>query len=209
MGPSVVPDRLRTFAARIGLSGLAIAAALAVAAVQTVRMEGLKIWPLVIDGWKPRALAAEATIAAIAREQALAGEIAKAERMGKEAQYRGIAERIDDNARDKLEDYGAATERFIAAGGVRPKAAGSARGRTGASATDRDARDPQGRGRSAELDAALREPVEDDGLVIPEGFVLVEAEDVRICTVNTIKAEAGRALALELEAASNEDDPGL
>jgi hypothetical protein len=42
--------RLAAFASRIGLTGLTIAVLLALLAVQTVRLEGFKVWPLSVEG---------------------------------------------------------------------------------------------------------------------------------------------------------------
>jgi len=198
MLPITIPARMQAFAARLGLSELAIAVLLALLAVQTVRLEGFKLWPLSLEGWKPRALAAEKTVADIAIAQQLANERASAARQAKEEQYREIAERIDDNAKEQLDDAMAAAERFIAAGGVRTQADRSQRGRAGACGPRDGAGRAEAAGRAPELDAAAPEPV------IPEGFVLVPAGDVRICTTNTVKAEAGRDLALQLEAASGD-----
>jgi hypothetical protein len=183
------------------MAGLAFAAVLALLAVQTVRLEGLKLWPLSVEGWKPTAQRLTLDIAAIRREQGLAGETAKSERLQQEARYRGIAERIDDDAQERLAGAMDAADRFIAAGGVQPRTLGSSRGRAGTGCQDRGARNPQGTGPEAELDAA--EIGGDFG--VPEGLVIVPAEDVRICTTNTIKAEAGRELAIELERASRAD----
>lgn len=47
--------RAGAIAAKFGFSGLAIAAALTFGAVQTVRLEGLEIWPLSIEGWIAKA----------------------------------------------------------------------------------------------------------------------------------------------------------
>jgi hypothetical protein len=47
--------RLAAFASRIGLTGLAIAVLVSLLAVQTARIEGFKVWPLSIEGWKPKA----------------------------------------------------------------------------------------------------------------------------------------------------------
>lgn len=199
--PEWAATRLAIKGVWVAVAALAFTALLSMLVAQTIRLEGFKLWPLSLDGWKSRAMAAEATIAEIAREQALAGEIATAKRIGKEAQYRGIAERIDDNAQDQLVAADAAAERFIAAGGVRPQAAGCPRSTAGTGTEDRDTGNPQGAGQAAQLDAA--ETGGDFGL--PEGYVIVPADDVRICTANTIKAEAGRALAIELERASRED----
>lgn len=195
-----MPPRLTEFAARIGLTGLAIAVLLVLLAVQTVRLEGFKVWPLSLQGWKPRAEAAEKTIADIAAAQVLAGDKAKAARIAQEDRYRGIAGRIDDNAQADIGNEMDGAERFIAAGGVRPEGNRGLGGRIGTACPSDGARPAETAGRPAELDdteAGAAAPV------IGDGLVLVLAEDVRICTTNTIKAEAGRAFALEIEAASS------
>lgn len=196
--PHWASARLAVKGAWVAAVGLAIAILLALLAVQTARLEGLRIWPLEIEGWKPMAIRIGGEIDLIRLEQGLAGEMAKGRRLEKEEQFRRIAERIDDNAEDQLAEAAAAAERFISAGGVRAKTAGCPRGRAGAGTQDRDPGNPKGAGQATELDAT--EDRSDIGL--PEGYVIVPADDVRICTVNTIKAEAGRALAIELERAS-------
>lgn len=183
------------------LVALVFAIVLILLAVQTVRLEGFKLWPIEAEGWKPKAVRLADEITLIRLEQGVAGEAAKAQRLEQEDQYRGISERIDDDAQDQLAEAAAAAERFIAARGVRPKAAGCPRGRAGAGAQDRDAPNPQGTSQAAELDAT---PDRRD-FGVPEGYVIVPADDVRICTVNTIKAEAGRELAIELEKASADE----
>ncbi|WP_454599133.1 hypothetical protein [Qipengyuania sp. SM2507] len=47
--------RAGAVAAKVGFSGLVMAAALAFGAVQTARLEGLEIWPLSIEGWIAKA----------------------------------------------------------------------------------------------------------------------------------------------------------
>lgn len=55
-----LPPSLTTFAARVSLSGIALAIMAALLAVQTVRIEGLKLWPITVEGWKPKAQRLEA-----------------------------------------------------------------------------------------------------------------------------------------------------
>lgn len=50
-----MPLWLTTFAARIGVTGAIIAALCLALLAQTVRIEGFKIWPLSIEGWKAKA----------------------------------------------------------------------------------------------------------------------------------------------------------
>ena len=183
----MIPPSIAALASRIGLTGLAIAILLALLAVQTVRIEGFRMWPLSIDGWKARALTAEQTIRDIEKAQADAlarAELAKAKA---EADYRNLAERIDDETEQARESAMDAAERFIAANRVRCEATGRAAGGPAPAAEDRGARDGDAAGGAPELD---------------EGFVAVEAADVRICTANTLQAEAAREWALEMEAAS-------
>ncbi|WP_338445967.1 hypothetical protein V5F89_12530 [Pelagerythrobacter marensis] len=185
---------------------LAFAALLIALAVQTIRLEGLRIWPISFDGWIARAeqrlvriAELEDDIEDIEAAQEHAADRARAARLEREKIYSDLAERIDDNADSKLGGALDAAERFIAAGGMRGHEADRGEGgRTGAGAEDQDSRDSEGAGQAAELDDSSGPGTDRAG----GGLVLVNASDVRICTHNTIKAEAGRELALELEEAS-------
>lgn len=183
-------DGARTLAVRLGLTSTAFAIALGLLVMQTVRIEGLHIWPLSVTGWKARALDAERTIRDIekAQEDALAAAVAAREQA--EADYQSLAERIDRNAEDARQDAMADAERYIAANRVRCPAIGGSAGGAAPGAEDHRAGDGEGPGAAAELDGVDR--------------VAVMAEDVRICTVNTLQAEAGRAWALELEGMAGE-----
>lgn len=161
-----------------------IGIALAIAAVQTVRLEGFKVWPLSVEGWKPKAERYERDLANVRQAQALAKARAEQARLEQEARYRALAERIDDNAKRDMGSAVDAAERFIAAGGVRCKASGSDRIGTGTRAEGGSPGDTQGTGATPVMD---------------EGTVAVTADDVRICTVNTVKAEAAREWALGIE----------
>ena len=171
-------------------------------AVQTVRLEGLKVWPLSIEGWKPKAEARQAQIDAMLLAQLLAAEEAKAARLAKESQYRDIAERIDEDAKTELDGSLRAADRFIAAGGMRAEAGRSVRCSTGTAAGDHRAEDPAGTRRAPQLDAAPSAQPDTIAQPQPEGLVLISPADVRICTVNTVKAEAGHELATQLQEAS-------
>ena len=170
------------------------------ASVQTARIEGFHVWPVSVTGWKKTAQDRKATIDQIIAAQNEAAANARVARLAKEATYRDIAERIDENAEDSIESAMAAADRFIANGGLRGQAYGSQPCSTRTASSDHRPEDFDGAGRATELDAAgagtvdLGQPAED--------LVLVSAADVRICTQNTVKAEAGRDLAIKLEAAS-------
>lgn len=173
---------LPAFATRIGLTGLAIAVLLALLAVQTVRLEGLRVWPLNIEGARPKAERLQRTIDEIAVAQKQALRAAQEARERTEREYQDLAERIDDDAEKARTGAMDAAERFIAARGVRcPANRGDGSG-TAAPAEDRGAGRGDGPGAPAELDVA------------------VTADDVRICTTNTLQAEAARAWAVSLEA---------
>lgn len=193
----------------LALVGALVLAIAAFGAVQTIRLEGLKVWPLSIEGWKPKAEARQAQIDAMLEAQALAAEVARARRLERESQYRDIAERIDENAQAELEGSLRAADRFIAAGGVRAEANRSVRCSTGTSAEDHRAEDPAGTRRAPQLDAAETAPLEEQAgqaaRAAQDDFVLVSTADVRICTVNTVKAEAGAALANQLQALGKND----
>lgn len=192
--------RAAALAARIGVSGAIIIALAIAAGVQTARLDGFHVGPIGMTGWIKTAQQRQDTIDAMIDAQALAAAAAKAARLEREATYRDIAERIDDNAQDEIEAAMAAADRFIAAGGLRAEAGRSAPCPARTAAGDHAAADSVRTGRATQLDAAGAGAA-DPGQA-GEGRVLVSAADVRICTRNTVKAEAGRALALQLEAAS-------
>jgi hypothetical protein len=176
---------------RLYVTLAAFALLIAAVAVQTVRLEGFKVWPVSIEGWKPKAKRYEATIEQVRIAQDVAAEKARLARLEQEARYRALAERIDDDAQRDNRVAVDAAERFIAAGGyrctggVRPQANRGAGGGTGASAEGDRPVDPERAGGAPELDGTE--------------VVGVTADDVRICTVNTIKAEAAKAWAEGVE----------
>lgn len=198
-----LPGQLQAEFTLKGLWLAAIAAAMliviAIAAVQTARIEGFKVWPVSVEGWKPKAQRLDRDLTAVLRAQRAAEQAQRSVNAAAEQTYSTIAERIDDHAKDDLPRQLGAADRFIAAHRVRSEAAGGALGRAGAAAGDYHAQSAQGAGGAAELDDAGAA-----GLAAhADDLVAVPAEDVRICTVNTVKAEAGHALATQLEAASN------
>ena len=100
-----------------------------------------------------------------------------------EAALRQLAKDTDRNVAKEREANRDRTERFIARGGLRQ-----------ACPRDRDTED-----RSAGSGEAVREAPIVDGAE-PVQVVGVTAEDVRVCTDNTLKAEAMRDFILGLEA---------
>lgn len=175
--------RLAAFASRIGLTGLAIAILAALLAVQTVRLEGFRLWPLSIEGARPKVERLQRDLDNVKAAQVVARERAEAAKLKVEQEYRQLAGRIDDEAEDAREGALADAERFIAASRVRCEAAGGRGSGAVAAAGDQGA----GRGEAVPGSAEL------------DGAVAVSADDVRACTLNTIQANAARDWALGLE----------
>jgi hypothetical protein len=201
----------QVFAAGITLKGirllftLLLLTALAIGlAIQTARLEGFKVWPLSMTGWIEIAGARQTTIEDMIAAQERAADQARAARVQHEKTYREIAERIDENATDQLEAALAAADRFVAAGGMRAEAGRNTRCATRTGAEDNAAENSAAAGRTPQLDARnAGQPAGLEGAAgTAESLVLVPAADIRLCTINTIKAEAGRDLALQLEAES-------
>ena len=186
--------------------GAIVVGALALAAIQTVRLEGLHIWPLSIDGWKKTAEGRQQQIDDFLHAQKAAENDAQDQNRKTEDRYRAIAKRIEDDAQTELDRALRDADRFIAAGGLRREGAGNPPCPAIAAGQDHRAADTAGTRRTAQLDDAGHRPgagLAIDAEAIPLGhYVTISAEDIRICTRNTIKAEAGAQLAGQLQAAS-------
>lgn len=165
---------LSLIAARVGIKGGIIAALCIVMAVMWWRADTISE-----QRDQARATIAEIKAAQIVAERAAIEAKAKAE-----ADYRNLAERVDHEADKARDDALGAAELFIRNNRVRCPATRDPTGGPAAPAKDYGARDGQGPGAAPIVDAAR---------------VAVLAEDVRICTVNTLQAEAARAWSLELE----------
>jgi hypothetical protein len=182
--------RLQMFAARVGLTGLALAILLALLALQTVRIEGFALWPLQWEGLKTenaglrdeiRAL--EKKLDRVAEAQAVAAQRAAAFRLAEQQRFQDMKEKTDaelENARVAAMDD---ARRFIERNRVRPPAAGGAGGGPAAPGGDRDSGGAVQAGGAAELD---------DWVAVPAG-------DVLICTDNTLRLEAGQDWAAGLD----------
>lgn len=188
----MIPPRLAAFASRIGLTGLAIAILVALLAVQTVRLEGFKVWPLSIEGARPKAERLQRDLDNVKAAQAFALEQAQAAKLRAELRYMNLAERIELDAQEDRKSALADAERYIAGNRVRCQAAGSAGSGAPSAAGDHGAALGDGAGATAKLDGP-------GGDLPHPDMVAVLAQDVRICTDNTVRLEAARAWALELE----------
>lgn len=181
---------------------MAIITALAVAvAVQTVRIDGLRLWPFAIEGLAAKIERLNGDNAALNAGQAMS-ELAHAD--AKAAEERDLAQKAketDNVASAKMEPWLAAADRHIDANRVRGAAVGGLACQTLAAAANHGAGDFVGAGGAPQLDGTRPAPT------IPAGLnqqVAVLASDVRTCTVNTIKAEAAHDWAKALTAPPTE-----
>lgn len=166
---------------------LVVIASLAFGAFQLTRVEGFRFLFWSQEGWKPRAERLQADLDRVVRAQQLAQAAQVAANKATEKRYADVAERIDNETVQHLENELAAAERYIATHGVRPQAPCRASSEAGSPAADYRPGVSKETGPTAFVDE-------------PQAFV--KAEDIRICTRNTIQAEAARDWALQLEASS-------
>lgn len=180
-----LPPSVAAFAARLSLSGIAIAVLAGLLAVQTVRLEGFKFWPLSWEGWKPKAERLDSVIDGIVQAETTARIRAEQARQETERKYAELAERTDREAHIAQEAALDAAERFIAANRVRCAPDRSAASAAVAPASSDSAGSGDGPGGTSELDEV--------------SLVAVPDEDVRICTRNTNRLIAAREWGLELQ----------
>ena len=186
------------------LIALAIITTLAVAlVVQSVRLDGLKIWPFEITGWKPRAEQLSGELAAIATAEALADQLARDQKQRVESEYADLSERIDHDVQTNLGGALVAVDHFISRGGVddgmRGEALGCPPGTSTPASDSKGARNLVGAGGTPQLDAARPTPRKTAEL---KKVVGVFADDVLICTINTAKAEAAHDWAVGVNEAN-------
>lgn len=156
----------------------------ALLAVQTVRLEGLHVWPISITGWIKTAEDRADTLKAIEFAQGEAARLARQARLDAEAKYRTLAETSDAEIAQARTSAAAAAHRFIAANRLRPEAA----------------RCPAGGARAAG---------EGDGPGVPapvpaDPLVAVGEPDVHRCSAAAAYAVEAHNWALSLEKSSSE-----
>jgi hypothetical protein len=191
--PGLLLARARDFVLANAL--IVIAVLLALLAVQTIRIDGFRIDPPLLPAFGPKGLKAEnarlrADLAQMQRERDAADALAKAVASDNSR----ATEKANTDVKAELDRQGDRTERFIAGGGVRPSCPRTAPGGAG----DRAGIDARA-GALPELDGM--QPGDQRGAFDPP-TVTVFAEDVRICTENTVKARAWREWGLGIEANS-------
>ena len=146
-------------------------------ATQTIRIEGLKIWPLKITGFKEDVAVLRLDLDTIKTAQEMARVKAEAAKLQIEAQYRAKAEKTDAEYQEQLS---AANDRIDAyAKRMRVKAPTGGSGGTVAAANSDSAEGIDGAGEDA--------------------FVAVSRSDFDILNENTQRLKAAREWAIGLE----------
>jgi hypothetical protein len=196
--PRTVWDRAGDAFRSVSLAQWALIALALYAAFATVQLYGAQVkLPLIgtigPEGYKPKAERFELELKAVRKAAAEATAAALANKARIETENADKAKEIDnaiDQSRTAERDR---AERFIAAGGVRP-APGVCPGPAAAPAGGDRARGAAPLPGAPELD-------EPGGLHGgPAATVSVPADDVRICTDNTVLLEQSRRFILDLEA---------
>lgn len=166
---------------------------------QLIDRHGFKFWFVEIEGVHDRADRLEAEIKGIELAQGQAGQMAKDQREANEDEYRDIAADVDRNAGTALDRGFASADRYIRANRVWQWPEGVPCSNAGTAAGGDGTGNPQGAGQTSELDGSRTGR---GSGARGDGMVVVSAEDVRICTENTVKAEAARDYVTKVERAS-------
>lgn len=167
--------------------------------VQLVDRHGFKFWFVEIEGTHDKIDRLEAEIEGMNIAQEQSGELAKNQREANEAEYRDIAADVDRNAGTALDRGFASADRYIRANRVWQWPEGVPCSNTGTAAGGDGTGNPQGASQTSELDGSRTGR---GSGARGDSMVVVSAEDVRICTENTVKAEAARDYVTKVEAAS-------
>lgn len=165
------------------LIALAFALLLALLAVQTVRLEGMKLWPFKVEGWIAKADRYKAERDRIIEVQAEARARQIAVNQAAQERYDQLATEADRNAEIYQSAAMDAARRYSIEHRVQPCAAGVASG-------DNSASESYSPGSG---DAAGGSPIVD--------AVAVSEDDIRICTMNTVRLQAVREWAVGITAA--------
>jgi len=201
MIPPHILARASFWFAGLGWRDFVILGLVLICLVQTVRIEGLQVrLPLIgavgPEGFRPKAERLERVLDGVKVAQEAAHKLAAEQKAREESELRELAKGTDDAIEQGLRDELARARDFIARNRVRD-AQGRASG-AAAPAPDRSAGHDGPAGQAPELDDAAT------GLDLlsdaDRGLVVVPADDVLICTANTILAEEWRAWGLALEA---------
>ena len=202
--PFDLPTRATVAGIWAAARGVVLFAVLAALIVQTVRIEGVRFWPFAIEGLAAKVERLAGENAAMIAGQALAEERQRAEMERAATDYLNLAKEIDDGAKSQMDLALRGADAFIAAGGVRAATVDCPSGGAGAPAQNHRAGHPARTGGAAQLDAAAtgRPPADPALAAGVSATVAVLARDVRVCTVNTVKAETAHDWGMGLEALS-------
>lgn len=166
------------------LIALAFAILVALLVVQTVRLEGFKLWPFEYEGCIARSERLQTDLDNVKSAQSLALERAQTAKAKAEQEYHDLAEETDEKLEQARESAMDAAERYIAAHRVRPQAAGSPGSGSAAAAGDYGTESGDGPGAAP--------------ILASRDFVTVTPDDIRVCTENTVRLESVREWALGL-----------
>lgn len=111
----MIPEQVTLRGIWAALCVAAFALVIALLALQTARIEGFKVWPISVEGWKPKAERLAATIDQMESASIAARDAQQAINTAEETRTRQLAERIDNEqarnqaiARDAVDNYIAA-----------------------------------------------------------------------------------------------------
>lgn len=190
MIPPLLTARYALQGVWLALIALVIVVSVGYGLYHKMLIDGYKILFIESEGYRP---AYKRVLTDNKRILAAQAEAERLQRQINQEVEDGVAEsseRIDREKYEELSDQLAVAEQFIRNNRVRGQADRCPSGPTGAAAQDRSAGDSEAAGATAIVDGA-------------EDLVLVPSNDIRICTTNTLQAEAGREFALDVEARTN------
>jgi hypothetical protein len=196
---AAIVDAAKALLARIGWKGAIIAVLVIVVGVQTTRLEGFKLWPLHMEGYVAKADRLEHEVAAFKEAQKQATRAQQKINDDRRQVTDAIATGVDDNANIETPAAHSSTDAYIRDHRLRPQAVGGTRGSAHPASASEGPGDTQAASTASQLDAA---PADQTGPIADDTLVVATAKDLRVCTDNTLTAEAGVDYASQLEAAT-------
>lgn len=148
-------DRLTWRVGFIAAAALAVLLGIGVT-TQTIRIEGINLWPLRIEGFKAANARLTLDLDRVKEATELADAKARAAKVAAEAEYQRKAEETDAKYQVQLADMRGRAARYADAHRVRPQAVAGARGRAAAPAEGQRAEGADRSGSDAELVAVTR-----------------------------------------------------
>lgn len=169
------------------------------AIVQTVRIEGFKFLVFEKEGYKAENKRLWSEIVALVEASKDAADAQQEVNDAAAKEYSNIAETINEDTSNQLETELDRADDFVRANSVRAQGYSGEPCRTFTPAPRDRTGNPENTSEPPDVDGP-EEPTP------PLAGVLVQPEDVRICTINTLKAEAAFDWATQIEAATDPDN---